>query len=231
MLFEIAKNSFFLQQTIIRLLKAVHPSIEHNLGKIEMLKKAFFHCHLEKIRGNYLEFGIYEGTSLYAALQLSLGLDRKEPRKFFGFDSFDEGFKYFDQKDRHPFFKEGDFVSSYEKTRRRFRAFSQVQLVKGYFEKTLNDKKVLAQFQGEKTAVLFIDCDLMNPAFLALEKTRVTLQPGTVLILDDFWAYRGNPELGTAGALKRFLKKFPRIQVRPYFHYGMGGTSFIVTRV
>ena len=106
MLLDIAKNSSLLQNLVVKLVASIHPSIEHNIAKIEMLKKALFQCELERIEGGYFEFGIYEGTSLYAAATISLKLKSEIQRNLYGFDSFDSGFKYFDNQDKHPFFKE-----------------------------------------------------------------------------------------------------------------------------
>ena len=49
MLLQIAKNSMFLQNLVAKIVGGLHPTIEHNLAKIELIKKALFHCELEKI--------------------------------------------------------------------------------------------------------------------------------------------------------------------------------------
>lgn len=231
MLFEIAKKCHFLQNLIVKIICFLHPSIEHNIGKVEMLKKAMFHCELEEIEGSYFEFGLFEGTSLYAAVRLHKGIASKIERNFYGFDSFDEGFKYFDQRDKHPFFKEGDFVSSYEKVFKRLKKFKNVKLIKGYFEETVKDKLTSEISGNDKCAILFIDCDLMGPAMIALDFIKPILQQGTIIILDDYWAYKGSQNLGTCGALNEFLQNNPDIKVRNYYSYGHGGMSFIVTNV
>lgn len=228
MMFNLAKRSHLLQEIVIKIISAIHPSIEHNLAKVAMLKKAWWHCDLEKIDGGYFEFGIYEGTSLYAALQSYLKLRSPMKRNFYGFDSFDDGFKYFDSKDYHPFFKAGDFKSSYARAVKRFKKYPQVHLVKGYFEETIAGRDIRAMYPDERCAVVFVDCDLMNPALIALEFVAPVLQEGSVIILDDYWAYRGNPERGVCGAFRAFLDKYPNIGVRPYTTYGYGGQSFVV---
>lgn len=228
MLFNIAKKSHWLQNFVIRMVASLHPSIEHNIAKVQILKKAFFHCELEAIEGSYFEFGVYEGSSLYAAVEISKRLHSKFSRNYYGFDSFDDGFKYFSDKDIHPFFKEGDFKSSYEKTKRRFKNNPFVRLIKGYFENTIADKLATEMFPGEKCAVVFIDCDLTGPAELALEFIKPILQSGSVIILDDYWAYRGAPDKGTCGAFTAFLRRHPDIKAREYYSYGFGGKAFII---
>ena len=98
-----------------------------------------WHCEIEKIDGSYFEFGTYQGTSLLS-VKIHEKISSKINRDFYGFDDFDKGFKYFDDKDKHPFFKEGDFVSSYEKARKRFRKYKNVNLINGYFKDTIAEK-------------------------------------------------------------------------------------------
>lgn len=233
MIFQLAKKSGFVQNLAVHLMTAVHPSIMHNLGKIEIIKKAMWHCELEKIEGGYFEFGVYEGTSLLAAVKAHKSISSTVPRRFYGFDSFDEGFKYFDERDRHPFFKEGDFVSSYEKVLKRFRKFPEVKLTKGYFEETIagGGGKGREIYGSDRCAIAFIDCDLMVPSGVALEYVRPILQAGSIIIIDDYFAYRGDESLGPCGAFRDFLKKNTTIKVREFSGYGYGGMAFIVTAV
>ncbi len=229
MLFEIAKNSFFLQNAVVNIVTGIHPSIMHNLGKMEIIKKALFHCELEDIQGSYFEFGVFEGTSLLAAVKAHGAIKSKIRRRFYGFDSFDEGFKYFQEDDNHPFFKEGDFTSSFKRVKKRLSRYHNIKLIKGYFEKTVKGRPREEICGSDRCAVLFIDCDLKGPAAIALEFARPLLQKGSVIILDDYWAYRGSMKKGTAGALEEFLGEHGGIEVRRYHDYGYGGASFIVT--
>ena len=223
-----AQRSPWAQALVIRLLGGIDPVIEHNLDKIRMLKRALYHCALEQIPGGYFEFGIYEGTSLYAAVTIHRALRSPIARRFYGFDSFDDGFKYFDERDRHPFFAEGDFKSSYAKALKRFRRHPEVHLIKGYFEETLAGPLPEVPPE-ERCAVAFIDCDLMHPALIALRFLAPRLEAGSVIILDDYWAYRGAADRGTCGAFARFLQEHPAITTRPYAAYGHGGMSFVVS--
>ena len=231
MLFDFIKNSNFLQNIVVNFISLLHPSVMHNLGKIGMIKKALWHCEIEKIDGSYFEFGTYQGTSLLAAVKIHEKISSKINRDFYGFDDFDKGFKYFDDKDKHPFFKEGDFVSSYEKARKRFRKYKNVNLINGYFKDTIAGKKQKDICNNDKCAVIFIDCDLMNPAYIALNFIKPILQQGSIIIIDDYFSYRGDEKLGTSGAFYKFLNENKNIKVREYCSYGYGGKSFIVSSV
>ena len=189
-MFEFAKRSHWLQTLVVRLIAAMPPAVEHNVEKTKAIKKALYFAFLEKIEGDYVEFGTFEGTSLIAAFECDLKFRRPDtpPRTYWGFDSF-EGFKYFDEQDRHPFFGEGDLASSYDKTRQRierhFGDRADWNLVKGYFEDTIRTKTAL-EFGIRKISVAFIDCDLGSPARLALNFMAPALQNGTIFILVPF---------------------------------------------
>ncbi len=229
MLFEIAKRCSFLQNAVIDVATSLHPSIMHNLGKIEMIKKAIFLCEVEKIEGSYFEFGIYEGSSMLAAIKAHRKIKSNIQRNFYGFDSFDSGFKYFDDRDKHPFFKEGDFISSYDRIKKRLSKYGEVILIKGYFEETIADKDPKEICRNDKAAIVFIDCDLMGPALIALSFVCPILQKGSIIIVDDYFAYKGDENLGTCGAMNQFLKENKFISIRELCSYGYGGKSFIVT--
>lgn len=229
---ELAKRSHWLQTLVVRLIAALPPAIEHNVAKTRAIKKAFYFAFLEQLAGDYLEFGVFEGASLIAAFESDrkFRLPAAPPRAFWGFDSF-EGFKYFDARDRHPFFKEGEFASSYHKTHRRlekhFKGRVPWKLVKGYFEDTLQ-AKTAPQLGIRQISVALIDCDLGTPALLALNFMAPALQNGTVLILDDYFAYGGSRQAGVAGAFEQFQQNHPHLVFRRLFDYGHGGQGFVL---
>jgi hypothetical protein len=229
---ELAKRSNWLQTLVVKWVSALHPAIEHNIQKTQAIKKAFYFAFLEQLPGDYLEFGVFEGTSLIAAFEN----DRRfhppgtPGRAFWGFDSF-EGFKHFTDRDRHPFFKEGEFASNYEQTRQRierhFNGRAGWHLVKGYFEETIQ-AQTAPDFGIAKVSVALIDCDLGTPALLALNFMAPALQKGTVLILDDYFAYCGSQKDGVAGAFHQFQAEHPHLVFRRLFDYGHGGQGFVL---
>ncbi len=232
-IFDLAKRAHGLQTLVVKLVSALHPAIEHNVEKTQALKKAFYFAGLEAVPGDYVEFGVFEGTSFIAAFENDrrLRLPGVPARTFWGFDSFEGGFKYFDDRDRHPFFREGEFTSSYEQTRRRvskhFGSKAQWKLVPGYFEQSLAGQT--APSMGiNAIAVALVDCDLGTPARLALDFMQPALQNGSVLILDDYFAYRGSATTGVAGAFADFQAANPTLQFRRLFDYGHGGQGFVL---
>ena len=167
MLLRLAKEISFLQDLYITLSTFVPPLVKHNAGKIEVLKCAFWHVAMENVEGAYFEFGVYEGASMLAALKINRSLATKEAasflgtraaRRFYGFDSFESGFKYEQSGDSHPVFREGEFQSSLSRCRRRLRKYPEVSLIKGYFEDTIGKNAPAELAPGERCAVAFIDC-------------------------------------------------------------------------
>ena len=230
----LAKRSHWLQALVVRLVCALPPAIEHNVEKTKAIKKALYFAFLESIEGDYVEFGTFEGTSLIAAFESDAKFRTPDmPRRtFWGFDSF-EGFKYFEEQDRHPFFAEGDLASSYNRVRNRVRKHignrANWNLVQGYFEDTIRTTTAL-EFGIKKISVAFIDCDLGTPALLALRFMAPAMQNGTILILDDYFAYAGSQNRGVAGAFKQFQGKYPDLVFRRLFDYGYGGQGFVLAQ-
>ncbi len=231
-MFAIAKNSHWLQTQVVRALAALHPAIEHNIGKIGALKKAFYLANLENVPGDYVEFGMYEGTSFIGAFECHMRtrLPQTAARAFWGYDSF-SGFKYSSDADKHPFFREGEFTSSYQKTRdriaRHFRDRAKWTVTPGYVENTIGGRTAL-EFGIDKVAIAFIDVDLGKPACVALDFLRPALQPGSIIILDDYFFYHASVTRGVAGAFKDFRNRNPELAFRRLFDYGCGGQAFIL---
>lgn len=230
---RIAMGSHWLQTLAVRLITGLHPAIEHNVEKTRALKKAFHLVNLEGVEGDYLEFGMFEGTSFIAAFECHLKTRQPatKPRHFRGYDSF-AGFKP-SIPDAHPFFASGRFNSDFERTRRRiehhFRERSAWTVTPGFLEDTVQGKDIGAA-GVERVAVAFIDVDLGTPARIALDYLYPALQNGSVLVLDDSFAYRGSLERGVAGAFESFKAEHPELVFRRAFDYGYGGQAFVLAR-
>ena len=234
-MFGIARNSPILQNFVVKLMANLDFPIEHNVQKIHAIKKAMFLINYEHVLGDYFEFGLFEGTSFIGAFHshLSTRLTDTAPRAFWGFDSF-QGFKYFSDDDAHPFFREGEYNSNYANTRRRierqFKKKADFQIVPGFLEETIEGRKP-SDLGGDKVAFAFIDLDLGTPAEIALEFIAPGLQQGSIIMMDDFFAYRGSLNRGVAGAFNHFRRGNPQFEFRRCFDYGYFGQGFIVSHI
>jgi hypothetical protein len=54
------------------------------------------------------------------------------------------------------------------------------------------------------------------------------LSPGSIILLDDFFAYRGSERKGVAHAFKEFREAHPHMNFRRLLDYGYGGQGFIL---
>ena len=231
-LIEFLKNNFFVTNAASWLVTRVPAMVEHNLGKYRAIKKAFYLTGLEQLEGDYLEFGVFTGSSFVCALRAHKSLRFLGDIKtaFYGFDSF-SGFGKKTESDEHPFYQNETFAVNEARAVSNIRKKAgnlPVHIVSGYFEDTL--KGQTAESLGvEKARVVLIDCDLKDPTLLSLDFVAPVLQQGTVVIMDDFFSYRGDEDKGVAGAFFEFCKKHPGISWRKLYDYGYGGVAYMVS--
>src|SRR3989344_7979125 len=136
-----------------------------NLVPPETLKTFFAGCikTLQDLKGenvgDYLEFGVFNGSSLGSAYLTAKKLNIKSMR-FFGFDAFKGLPKGTDEE--HDVLQKGFYACSFEKMKeclkRRNIDPDEIILVKGWYNETLNDKNV-KKYNLKKIGIVFIDCD------------------------------------------------------------------------
>ena len=198
----------FLQVVASNLIAYVNPAVTHNLEKYYAIKKAFYLSAIEDIEGDYIEFGVFEGSSFSHAMRCYINKKdympvlSKNNIRFFGFDSFD-GFGNLSPKDKHPFYIDEQFNTSYDFVKRKIEKISkqfnlESYLVKGFLADTLLDGP--SKYKINKARIIFIDLDLYEPSKKAFLFCRDIFQEGSILILDDFFSYRGSLDKGVAGA-------------------------------
>ena len=186
-----------------------------------------------QVPGDYLEFGVFEGDTLVRVFHRFLyqwkvyqkhasiyghSLDSVyfEKKRFFAFDSF-QGLPEAEQKKTPEHFS---VKNQYEAPLERVRSnlvkkkvnLEQVVFVPGWFDKSLTpetkEKTKLTQ-----AAMVFIDCDLYESAVPIFSFITPLIQDGTVIILDDFFRYKGRSDEGIQKAFWDWLKQHPEIQV------------------
>nr|WP_229686425.1 class I SAM-dependent methyltransferase [Longimycelium tulufanense] len=121
--------------------------------------------------GMALEFGVYTGTTLKIIAQA------REGKEVYGFDSFQglpEGWR--------SGFPAGMFTVD------GLPDVPGAELVVGWFDDTL--PAFLAEHQGP-VAFLHVDADLYSSTRTVLEQVGPRLQPGSVIVFDEFFNYPG----------------------------------------
>ena len=219
----------FLQNLASFLIARLSPAVSHNLEKYYALKKIHYLSALEHTEGDYLEFGIFRGSSFCHSIRCHRALMKRFPdipaKGFYGFDSF-QGFGELGGEDEHPFYKDQNFVASLRKVERRVAKIAgkmNVQIVPGFFKDSLRQ-----DIGVKRSGIIFIDSDTFESADQALSFCAPTVQIGTFIVLDDYFSYRGRNDRGVRGAFVQFLEK--GFEVREVLKYGMGGAAFVVSK-
>jgi hypothetical protein len=159
-------------------------------------------------------------------------------RDFIGFDSF-KGM----HNTHHPRWKEGSFSinHSWHPTIKIGEAVTKGKVIKffktlnlkspiiveGGFEKSV--KRFLKKYSG-KASIIHIDCDTYENTKLILNNIKSILQEGTVMMFDDWFNYKGNPEKGEAKAFNDFKNDCKEFSFIDYFNYGTFCKAFVVVK-
>ena len=112
----------FLQDWASSLIAGINPAVMHNIEKYYTLKKVHYLSAIEDVEGDYLEFGVFTGSSFCHSLRCCRKLARLNAKilktRFFGFDSF-AGFGTLAESDKHPFYTDENFATSLSQVDRR----------------------------------------------------------------------------------------------------------------
>jgi len=198
-----------------------------------LLMQIMDYVRSNRLHGDYLEFGVYECGTFLPAYHFSKAMGKNlENMKFYGFDSF-EGLPHIDDIDTREFkhFSKGDYAYSLDKVLAKLKSsgvnMRRVRLVKGWYSnKFFRDIKT--KLPIERAAVIWIDCDLYESTVPVLEFVKDYIQNGTILVFDDFYCFRGNPEQGEQKAFTEWLKKNKNMKAMPLRPSYWGGQAFIM---
>lgn len=215
--------------------------VDANQERFAVFGAACEFIRFEAVPGDILEFGVYTGISLamLAVAHQSNALPDL-PRRIVGFDSF-QGLA--EDRDRHPNWREGDCATNHswhpllpigapvtpQATHDLFAAcqLPAPELVVGVYDQTLPG--ILGK-RYTQAALVHIDCDLYEAARSVLWRIESCLQDGAVILFDDWFHYKADPNKGEARAFGEFIEAFPHWQAIPYRAYATFCNSFILHR-
>lgn len=199
------------------------------LRKENVLDTAIAFSIANNVLGDYLEFGVFEGSSFIYAYHLLkrrkadygraranqdlTGYLSHRPR-FFAFDSF-EGLPVVEQSALPIHWRgTGAMKCAQDQFTRNLRTakvdLSEVVVIPGFYHESLTPACRL-QHQLIHAAIVHVDCDLYESAVQVLDFVTPVLQDGSVLIFDDWFYYRGNPQRGEQGAFREWLGRNPHL--------------------
>ena len=175
---------------------------------------------------DYYEFGVFRGYALYTAQKSARQLGA-ESTHFYGFDSF-AGLPAVDGIDAESTFFEGQFSCSREFVANALEKhgadLSTITLVEGFFEDTLKPA-LRAQHSFKPVGIALIDCDLYSSTVPVLRWLDDLLQPGSILMMDDWRAFDGDPAKGQQRALSEWLALRTDLEIEPMFDFAAYGRA------
>ena len=174
------------------------------------------------VKGDYLEFGIYEGDSLIKAYYLAKA-NKIENINYYGFDSF-EGLSELSEQDKKTGFEKGQYKCGLDIVKENLKKakvpLDNIQLIKGFFKETLTNK-LKKELPIKKASVILVDSDLYEPAKDVLKFVKSYLQDGTIIIFDD-WFFGGEKI-----AFEEWLEKNKEYEAWEFKRYGKA-VAFII---
>lgn len=213
----------------------------------------------QAVDGDYLEFGTFRGFSFIDAYNsISLAIEEwssfkrcslafskkdraeaafrkivKKQVKFFAFDSF-EGLPPVEGIDLgHPHFHKGRYDCTQDEFEDILKQagviMDKVVIVPGFYGDTLNEDTKM-KHDLRNASIVMIDCDLYSSARIVLDFILDLIIDGTIIIFDDWFNYKANPNKGEQRACNEWLKENPKVKLVPYVRWGMTQMSFIVNK-
>lgn len=214
--------------------------MHNHLARFEAFVSTAELVNFERVPGAVVEMGVFGGSSLALLAKAFSFSSIGRERRLVGFDSFQglpeasEDHAVWEEGDCarihswHPLFPEGTPVTP-QLTRDLFEAcgLPAPEIVDGLFDETL------PEWVPEKipeVAVVHVDCDLYESTRTVLRALAPAFQEGTVLLFDDWYHYKGNPNRGEARAFHEFLDENPEWGANPYRTYATFCRAFILYR-
>jgi hypothetical protein len=178
---------------------------------------------IEGVKGDYAEFGAFEGRSFIAAYLIAedheIGMD------FWCFDCFaglpsSEGI-----------FEKGQFccdLATFRKNLKNYiKDFSNIHIIKGLFSDTLREENPLLA-DLKKLSIVYIDSDLYSSCKDVLSFITPYLQDGTVIYFDDWFSFKSHSDRGEQRACAEWLNANTQITLKPLSEVAMRGKTFVV---
>jgi O-methyltransferase len=182
--------------------------------------------------GDYLEFGVYVGTSLLCMHRASRAVGL-ESLRLYGFDSF-QGLPETTATEAAGVWQPGWYRAEYSLVREHLTSngvdWDRTTLVPGWFDETLVPG-LAHQLGIEKAGIIMIDCDIYSAALSALAFCAPLIRDRAVVFFDD-WNTGGLAAkgLGERRAFAEFLAGNPDLRVEELPPYSSYSKVFFVTR-
>lgn len=207
-----------------------------NLVPPETLKTFFADCirMLQDIKGkdvgDYLEFGVFNGSSLGSAYLTVKKLNLKSIR-FLGFDAFKglpEG-----TDEEHDVLQKGFYCCSFQKMKeclkRRGIDPHNIIWIRGWYKDTLNNKTI-NKYKIKRIGIVFIDCDTYSSSKAALGFLAPLITEPAIFCFDDWKLYDMDVKgTGEYKSFNEFLEQNQHLHAKEIKSYNRKSRSFLIT--
>lgn len=183
--------------------------------------------------GDYLEFGVYNGSTLSIVHDLLASRGRTESR-LFGFDSF-EGLPPEANTQDNNIWMSGQYRCPEDFARdflnQRGVDWQRIALIKGWFSDTCN-AATIERYQMKKAGIIMIDSDLYSSAVEALTFCEPLIHRHALIIFDEYYpGGRDDRFLGEEKAFAEFKDAHPDITATKLNEsYSFGSRLFLLER-
>lgn len=203
------------------------------LGRELMAELAVQFARDNEMRGAYLEFGVFRGSTFAQFYHLFRRHRMAVP--MYAFDSF-AGLPPPAGVDARPGFDqfrggqftcgEAEFVRALAS---RWVPRSAYTVVPGFYAATLGDD-TRRRLAIPPAMIVWVDCVLYESVRQVLPFMEPLLQDGTLVIFNDYYRFKGSPDLGERRAFDEFLAAHPSWRATDYARFGAVGQAFLMHR-
>ena len=214
-MFRFIANTRLIHNIVSYIVNLMPILLTHNLSKYFTIKKILYAVKIDKVKGDYCEFGCFTGACLNHALNFyKLNMPNRK-MNFYGFDSF-EGFP----EELHSEFSSDQFTPNFNLVKKLEIKHKNCSIIKGFFSDTLHNEEIKKKIQN--ISVAFIDCDLGLSAVPVFEFIKTRLQNGSFIMIDDYF----NMDENNDSILKRFHNHF-KINENVFVHNYFGNAGIV----
>jgi len=173
--------------------------------------------------GDYLEFGVCNGSSILLAHNILKKLNFKDVR-LFGFDSF-EGLPK--ETEEEGAWREGEFYANINNVKKHLSNnnvdWKRLKLIKGWYSKELFDE-TKEKYKIKKAGLIMMDCDIYFSTKLALDFCKDIILDHSIIVFDD-WNSSNLAEKneGEKKAFDEFMALNPQFNAREIGNYTFRG--------
>ena len=219
------------------------------IGDHGCIRVAASHIAWNLIVGDYLEFGVWKGSSLaeaYHAVRWNRDNVRTEmhsshdqpefrqwwdhPPRFFAFDSF-EGLPSSGGANRPVDYFAGAYACGEADVRANLLRLGVPEgtmiAVPGFFDRSLTSE-ARTRHNLTQAAIIMIDCDLFESTVPVLAFITPLVRQGTILIFHDWYRFKGSRDQGEQRACREWLEANPEIELEPWWQETGQAKAFLV---